>query len=600
MIELYGEKAKEQLPYFLTGAALCCAVILSGGLNWQNCIWPLLLMLISIIFIGRIKEAEYAAPLTLLIILCVVSAFISMGNPQTGIYETHKFMCFAAAVTVSRLLKNEAAVLKMIFFNALIVAVFGILACCGIMSFTEFTFKDGSVIRLQSFIKYANVTACFLGCGYIAFLELYTAEKKNIYLYAGGCILTAMYFTFSKACLPIFLVLSSLYIYKKKELSGIFLIQNIAAMILLALMRITVSRNTELVLIVLITVGIAISGKSVKIKRDPFLIWLLILSVLMVSAVIVVLIKPSVAVTFTKRIGYMKDSLKLIRNNPLFGCGFGSWRVLQFKVQTEQYNVTFLHNGILQMLVENGAVFTSVFLSLIGYAAINALKNKKYHLATIVLTVFIHSLLDCDLSFGAILTLLGLTVGIMLPERADIGKHKLIINYLLIAFLCVSSLYMLTEYTLRHSFEKSYIQNDLGKAADKLDKLALICPLDAQLKVTEAAVEEKTANDTKIIHQKLEDAVKLSPYDPDIYETYMNYNMRTDSVEGLCISYTEISPKQERTYAFLKQYLRKAAQNKIISDEVFTSIYEKVENKRIEEGVTDRNELLKQIVNNEK
>ena len=600
MIKLCDEKAKEKIPYLLTGLALCCGAILSGGLSWQNCIFPLLILLMSIVLIGRIRDIRYAMPLILLIVLCCISAFISMGNPQISIYETYKFMCFVAAVTVGYLLKSETSILKIIFFNALIVAAFGILACCGIINFAEFTFKDGSIVRLQSFIKYANVTACFLGCGYIAFLELFITEKKNTYLYAGSCILIAMYFTFSKACLPIFLIVSSLYIYKKKELSKIFLVQNIVAVVLLIIMLIIVPMKMYFILFILITVGIVISGKINKNHDRCFSIWMLILGTLTVSAIIVVILKPSLSGTFTKRIEYMKDSVKLIQNNPLFGCGFGSWRVLQYKVQTEQYNVTFLHNGILQMIVENGIVFTVTFLSMISYAVINAIKNKKYHLVVIVLTVLIHSLIDCDLSFGVILIVLGLTIGRMLPERVNVKSYNRIMNYLLVTFLCVSNLYMITEYTLRYSFEKSYVQNDYNKAANKLDKLVLICPLDAQLKVTEAAIEEKTTNNKKIIHQKLEEAINLSPYDPDIYENYMNHSLQEDNIEKLCMKYIEISPKQERTYAFLKQYLIKANKNKIISDETYSLIYEKIENRRIEEDVIDRNELLNQIVNDEK
>lgn len=192
------------------------------------------------------------------------------------------------------------------------------------MNFEEFTFKDGSIVRLQSFIKYVNVTACFLGCGYVAFLELYITEKKNTYLYAGSCILIAMYFTFSKACVPIFLVVSSLYIYKKKELSKVFLAQNIVAAMLLILMLIIVPMNMHFVLFVLITVGVVVSGMINGKYEKCFSAWMLILGILTVSAIIVILLKPSLAGTFTKRIEYMKDSVKLIQHNPLFGCGFGS------------------------------------------------------------------------------------------------------------------------------------------------------------------------------------------------------------------------------------------------------------------------------------
>lgn len=110
MIKLCDGNAKEKISYLLAGFALCFGAILSGGLSWQNCICSLLLLPI-----GRIKDIRYAMPLILLIVLCCISTFISMGNPQTSIYETHKFMCFVAAVTVGYLLKSETNILKIIF-----------------------------------------------------------------------------------------------------------------------------------------------------------------------------------------------------------------------------------------------------------------------------------------------------------------------------------------------------------------------------------------------------------------------------------------------------------------------------------------------------
>ncbi len=601
MEKICGENAREKFPYFLTGLALCGSVCFSGGLNWQNCICSSLLLLISL-FLCKVKKIRYGIPLLLLSCLCFTSCFISMGNPQTGIYEAYKFICFIMAVTVGFLLKNDKKILRIIFLNALIVAVFGILACSAIMNFEEFTFKDGNILRLQSFIKYANVTACFLGCGYISFLELFISEKKRAYLYGGGCILTAMYFTFSKACLPIFLIVCTIYIYKKKELSKVFLVQNIIAIILLPIMLITVPSQMYFIFFILTAIGIIISGRiRINEKYDKcFSAWLIILALAAAGAIGIVLLKPSLAGTFFRRLEYMKDALRLIKNNPLLGCGFGSWRVLQYSVQTEQYGVTYLHNGILQMIVENGILFTAIFLGINVYGIINGIKRKKYHFAAMALTILIHSLMDCDLSFGAILITLGLTLGSMLPVKNNVKTYNNIVNYLLIIVLCISNLYMLTEYAVRFSFENAYIQNDYDKAADRLDKLALICPLDAEVKVFEANVEEKTKKDEEKIRNKLKEAIALSPYDTGIYENYMNYASWDDNLEDMCIKYIKLAPKQERTYAFLKRYLLNAKESGMVSDEAYSALYSKVENRRRLENVIDRNELLTQIVENEK
>lgn len=597
MIKQDNTNSKEKISYLLIGFSLLICTLLSGGLNWQDCIIPLLLLTVSIVILNVHKNNVYTLLLIVITLLCGISIFVNKGNPQTGIYEAYKFLCFVASILAGYLLKNDKKVLKLFFMSALVVAILGLLSCCGIIKLDEFVFKDGSIARLQSAVKYANVTACLLGCGYIAFLELYQIEKKRIYLYAGSCILIALYFTFSKACIPIFLLACTFYVYKNKNLSKIFLVHNAIAMVLLTLMLIIIPNHMYIVLLALVAIGVVMSGKVDEKCGKSFAIWMVLLSLLTLAVATIIMFYPSLARTFTIRIQYMKDALQLIKGNPAFGCGFGSWRVMQYGVQTEQYNVTYLHNGILQMVIENGIVFSLIFLAIITFSVVAAVKNKKYHLIAIVLVIVIHSLIDCDLSFGAVLITLGLTIGSMLPEIRKENIPVKVANYVFIVLLCAINLYMITEYAMRTSFEKAYMENDYVVAASKLDNLAKICPYDAQLKVTEAAIEERTTNNTAEIFGKLEEAVDLSPYDPEIFEDYMDYNMREGKIDSLCMHYLEMAPKQERTYAFLKQYIIKARNEKIIPMEKYSQLYDRIESRRVKEDVIDRNDLLNQMVN---
>ena len=171
---------------------------------------------------------------------------------------------------------------------------------------------------------------------------------------------------------------------------------------------------------------------------------------------------------------------------------------------------------------------------------------------------------------------------------------------MLISVLIILCMFMFTEYAVRSSFEKSYLESDYGIAKTKLSKLTAICPFDFQLRVTEAALEEKTTNDKSIVRQNLKEAVELLPYDPEIYEMYMNYNLTEEDIEKMCTEYISLAPKQEKTYAFLKQYLLKAKNNSVISEQKYSKIFTLVENKRIKEKVIDRNELLNQLVEKER
>ncbi len=310
--------------------------------------------------------------------------------------------------------------------------------------------------------------------------------------------------------------------------------------------------------------------------------------------------RPALVDTFFQRIVYMIDAMPLVRGRLLFGNGFGSWRVLQYGVQCTEYTVTFLHNGILQMLIENGLVFTLVFLALTVYSVVNAIRTERYSLAAMTSVILIHALIDCDLSFGVTLCLLGLSVGASLPRKDTVKSGARILNCLLIAVVCVSSVYMLTEYTLRTSFEQAYLQNDFPEAARRAARLEKICPLDAQLKASQAALEEKTIGDTEKTKAKLAAAVALSPHDPEIHEGYMYYCLNDGALAQLCMQHVNLAPKQERTYVFLNTYLSEAEQRGFLTASERAQIQAQLESRRQEESVIDRNKLLYQLVQNGK
>ena len=77
------------------------------------------------------------------------------------------------------------------------------------MQAEEFTFFDRYFLRMQSFTKYANVTAVVLGCGYFASLSPSDAYHGKALTYASSSLLIAMYLTISKAAIPLFLIIGT-------------------------------------------------------------------------------------------------------------------------------------------------------------------------------------------------------------------------------------------------------------------------------------------------------------------------------------------------------------------------------------------------------
>lgn len=589
---------KNKILYTISAFALVFILIGSGGLLWQWCIIPEVLLITYIFINNKYTGGTFNIVILILLILSVISVMFTKGDIQTGIYETEKLFCFFTAVLVGYSGKEKLVFKSVIFLAALLSAAAGIIAYCGIIHIDEFVFYDRSMLRLQSFIKYANTTACMLGCGYFCYLYLYKEKISKLLKFCGTVILIALYMTLSKACIPLFIICGTLLIYKNRELMETFIIQNTVCILFVLPIMLTSARHMYFLSFVLVVTAVILSGITIKTDEKK-LVKILIgwCTGLCACAILLFILKPQLLETLGKRFVYIHDAIKLLKINPLFGCGTGSWRILQYGVQSTQYSVTYLHSGILQLLVENGILFVLFFSLLLITALIKSVKCRDFCNVSIMLLIILHSLIDIDLSFAVILIILGITVGNSYSSYQDrfTIRHSFKIGILLIICFCILNIYMISEYVTRASFETAYLKEDYSKANIYAKRLELICPYDSKLKVTLAALEEKTDSNQKNILSLLEKAVSLSPYDREIYKEYLSYAVYNDDIEKLCSRYIELGPKQEDTYVFLTDYISDAADKNIISDEKKEKCMEIISERRKKEDVINRNELLHNI-----
>lgn len=133
---------------------------------------------------------------------------------------------------------------------------------------------------------------------------------------------------------------------------------------------------------------------------------------------------------------FYMDSLKMIKDYPLLGAGGGAWSSLYPTYQSYPYTSRQAHNFILQLWIEQGTIGLLSFLALLGYTAfkyIRALlrmnvKSEPHVLYLIVAgALLIHSLMDFDLSFLYLASLVFLCLGGMAAvggERPDTAEDK--------------------------------------------------------------------------------------------------------------------------------------------------------------------------------
>ncbi|TCO78818.1 O-antigen ligase family protein [Marinisporobacter balticus] len=135
------------------------------------------------------------------------------------------------------------------------------------------------------------------------------------------------------------------------------------------------------------------------------------------------------------RFSFYKDAFKIIKDYPILGAGGGAWATIYFTYQSYMYWSTQAHNYIMQLWIEIGTLGFLIYITFIGtllfnvYKAIRKSKNVKTKMMQTSicvgwLTLLIHSMMDFDLSLGAMSILLWALLGLTNQMEIKIGKKE--------------------------------------------------------------------------------------------------------------------------------------------------------------------------------
>lgn len=587
----------------LFSALLCIALIictvLTGGASWQYCIIPLFLLVVYIISFR--KNITGTVDLIFPILLMTTGAIaitLTAGDKQNAMYEYEKMLCFVLAVFAGMCIKKDESVFRYILASAVLTAFVGLLAYCNFIRVEEFTFNDRYMVRLQSFLKYANTTALLLGCGYFAALELFHLHYKKPIAYLSSAVLIALYLTVSKAAIPIFLLCGTLFVWIERKHARYFILQNLICMLFTLLIILAGYQQWQTVQFLFIVICIAISGymgtRDKNEQKKQYWVWLWLAGFIGFSlfACILFLIKNiNILETLFRRFDYMKDALILLKDHWLTGIGPGAWKYYQYTAQTTQYNVTYIHNSWLQMWLEYGIIFFGTMLILLIKVLKRFYKSRQFSLLAITALILAHAFIDMDLSFGLILMILGLLTGVCLQNGKKIQWGKPIF-YITMVWCCLILGYMTCEYTVRNAFERAYLQEDNPKAAQYAFMLEKLCPYDSHLQISLAALGQGKPG------ERIARALTLSPLDMQLKETEIEYAIAhgESSVLYKCKEYVEMASHQESVYTKAEEYAAQARNAGLCTQEAYQAFSEDIESIRKNANVIDRNELLDKII----
>lgn len=130
------------------------------------------------------------------------------------------------------------------------------------------------------------------------------------------------------------------------------------------------------------------------------------------------------------RLLYYKDALRLFKLSPVFGHGGEGFKARYQEVQTESYVSSEVHSVPLQILVEAGIIGVVIYLSLVvaTYMLIFKLlklRNKNGIIYLLIFTAYIvTSLFDLVFSFGIMITLFGVIIGLVVNEYKEENKFS--------------------------------------------------------------------------------------------------------------------------------------------------------------------------------
>lgn len=293
-------------------------------------------------------------------------------------------------------------------------------------------------------------------CFALLLLQLYEDERRrllNLVPLSGVCMTAlSLPLSFIPALSPLFTVNS--------RLSGFFQYPNaFAAFLLVGLLlllcfepplKIKFLRSPwfRLLASAILIAGILFSGSrtvflllllclpfalfAIKTKRTRLIVLLLAAGVAIAGAGLVLLLGKTESVgrflttslsesTFLGRLLYYRDAVGVILKHP-FGLGYMGYYYMQGSFQSGVYSVAFVHNELLQLLLDVGWIPAALTASAIVKAAF--IKKGSWALRLPLIALCAHCMLDFDLQFCAIFFVLLLLLDVGKLRSLELGPQR--------------------------------------------------------------------------------------------------------------------------------------------------------------------------------
>lgn len=235
--------------------------------------------------------------------------------------------------------------------------------------------------------------------------------------------------------------------------------------------------------------------------------------------------------TFLGRLLYFYDALPVILKNP-FGTGYLGFYSLEQSVQTGVYSVRFLHNDLLQLMLDVGWVPALLFV----FAVIRRFFARGTDLKTrlLIFVISAHSLFDFDLQFIGIFMLF---ISVLYKnEGKEITLSRKVPCGIILCVFAVISLYFGTAQVLYYSGNplaanalypaytdaKSALLSEAEESADITVLADEITDLNEYSAAAYSArgIAAFSKGDMAVMMEQMELAIEKAPFSYSNYEAY--------------------------------------------------------------------------------
>lgn len=402
--------------------------------------------------------------------LVYILATFGAVNYSLSVDETLKvtmyFLVYWSVVQLVRDNQDAARILHVIYISSLGVALFGLMTSTGLINIRD-GFLDG---RIYSTLQYPNALASFLTAALM--LGMYLLWRTNIvtnnkgltkwfcerklieYFFVAGnfLLMSVIWGTGSNGGFVVLVLVSTIFILlapvvHKIDLFVHFMYVSIFAYLFMSKFLAAVKDKhfgfawlwiiLGLVLVVACYVIVVKYLKKYADKENILIIALLLVfiiaSVGLYAAVqdnfsVVKILKVNSA---SHRIYFIQDAVKMIIERPLLGWGGGGWQEAYRAYQSYLYNSNQVHSYQLQVVLETGILGLLAMGGMwvtFGVAAVRNRFKKQFgdqqmlvwSCTIAALGIFIHALIDFDLSYGSLALVLW-TLFALVRRFDDVG-----------------------------------------------------------------------------------------------------------------------------------------------------------------------------------